>query len=292
MVLTRYGLYLAHEKGACANTQSSYLRDLRQLQTYLAIHHLPVMEQASTQVLQRYVETMEQAGKSKASIARFLAAAKGYYAYLKEMDMRRDNPTQGVQIAPVETKVPQILTAQEMERLLRAPKGLDAKGYRDRSMLAVLYATGMRVGEMLALDITDVDLFGSCITCGTGKKERVLPLYHDAMAALSQYIAIGRTNIITDESQKALFVNMNGQRMSRQGFWKLVKHYQQEVGIDIEITPHTFRHSFAAHLLERGAEVGAVQQMMGHANVGTTRAYHQVVNSHLLDVYAKTHPKA
>lgn len=292
MILAGYQRYLINEKGASVNTQSNYLRDLRQLESYLEGHHLPSVEQVTTKELQNYVENLEKSGKSRASIARFMAASKGFFAYLKAVNLRRDNPILGVHSEPVVAKLPQILSSEEMERLLSAPACVDAKGYRDRSMLALLYATGMRVGELLAMDITDIDLFGSCVTCGTGKQNRVLPLYKEAMGALSQYIAIARTNIITDESQQALFVNMNGKRMSRQGFWKLMKHYQKEAGIDAEITPHTLRHSFAAHLLERGAQEDAVQQMMGHANITTTRGYHQLINPRLREVYDKAHPKA
>lgn len=292
MVVARYGLYLAHEKKASNNTVDNYLRDLRQLQAYLTAQQLPSLEQASTQTLQQYVDNLVQLGKSKASVARFVAAAKGFYNYLTISQQRRDNPISGVQIAPVVVKPPFILSGAEIERLLNAPKSVDAKGYRDRSMLSLLYATGMGVGELLALDIGDIDLFGSCVCCGSGKKERVLPLYQEALSALSQYVAISRPTIITDVDQQALFLNMNGQRMSRQGFWKLIKHYQEQASIEGDLTPHTLRHSFAAHLLERGAHINAVKEMLGHANVSTTRAYGHLVNQHLKEEYLRNHPKA
>lgn len=292
MVLTRYGLYLAHEKGASDNTCSNYLRDLRQLQTYLEGNCLETMEQVSTKSLQTYVDQLEAAGKSRASIARFVAAAKGYFTYLKTMQLRRDNPVAALRVGAVEPKVPHILSIEEINRLLQAPKCVDAKGYRDRSMLSVLYATGMCVSELLALDITDVDLFGSSIRCGKGDKARLIPLYPEAVAGLSQYVGGARPTIITDVSQQALFVNMSGKRMSRQGFWKLMKTYQVEAGIQTELTPHTLRHSFAVHLLEHGADMGAVQQLMGHAHISTTKTYGQLLSPHLRQVYLKTHPKA
>lgn len=292
MLLERYGLYLTHEKRASENTCSNYLRDLRQLQLYLDAHQLGLVEEVSAQTLQNYVDQLEEKGKSKASIARFVAAGKGFYAYLKKMQLRHDNPIANIQIKPVERKLPPILSQEEMERLLRSPKCVDAKGYRDRSMLSVLYATGMCVSELLALDITDVDLFGGAIRCGAGEKGRVVPLYQEAMAELTQYVGGARPNIITDVNQQALFVNMNGKRMSRQGFWKLIKHYQQEANIETELTPHTLRHSFAVHLLEHGAEMRAVQQMMGHAHTSTTRVYDQLVSPQLREAYQKAHPKA
>ncbi|WP_409968695.1 tyrosine-type recombinase/integrase [Bengtsoniella intestinalis] len=292
MVVTRYGLYLSHEKKASDHTVECYLRDLRQLQAYFSAKKMPSLENANTQSLQQYVDDLDKSGKSKATIARFVAAAKGFYAYLSAAQVRRDNPISGVEIAPVVVKPPFILSDAEIERLLNAPKCVDAKGYRDRSMLSLLYATGMGVGELLALNIGDVDLFGSCVCCGIGKKKRVLPLYQDALSALSQYVAISRPVIIADVNQQALFLNMNGQRMSRQGFWKLLKNYQEQLELEGELTPHTLRHSFAAHLLERGAHLDAVQQMLGHSNVSTTRTYGHLVSQHLKEEYLRNHPKA
>lgn len=271
MVITRYEWYLIHEKQASQNTISNYLRDLRQLQAYLSAKNLPTLELITTQTLQQYVGDLHKTGKSNASIARFMAATKGFYNYLLASKQRQDNPASGVQIAPVEPKATRVLSTQEIERLLNTPKCVDAKGYRDRSMLSLLYATGMTVGELLALNIEDADLFGSRVHCGRGKKERVLPLYQEALSALSQYVAISRPAIITDVDQQALFVNMNGQRMSRQGFWKLIKTYQEDAGIDGDLTPHTLRHSFAVHLLEHGAQVDAVQQIMGYMHLSSAR---------------------
>lgn len=291
-ILERYERYLKYEKKASANTLSAYLRDLKQCNAYLQENGEVDVHLAQTGHLQSYIVHLQEIGKSKASIARFLACAKGFYEFLVSVDVRRENPAKELHVDAVERKVPEILTREEMERLLAQPDGMDAKGYRDRSMLSILYATGMRVGELLALDIGDVDLFGAVIHCGHGEKTRDIPLYQGAVKALTQYVGGVRPTLITDVGQEALFVNMNGQRMSRQGFWKLMKGYQEKAGIQKEITPQTLRHCFATHLLENGADMGAVQQLMGHANVSTTKQYHKMVSQHLKNVYQKTHPKA
>ena len=191
-----------------------------------------------------------------------------------------------------EKKLPQILTGREVELLLNQPSCTDAKGFRDKAMLEVMYATGIRVSELIDLNIDDVNLELGVIKCSSGKKSRVIPVYPMALRALSLYLRDVRCVMIADPSEKALFVNVGGARMSRQGFWKILKYYQNKAGIDKDITPHTLRHSFAVHLLENGADIGSLQELMGHCDISSTQMYTQMINQKLKSVYDKCHPKA
>ena len=176
--------------------------------------------------------------------------------------------------------------------MLAQPVCVDAKGFRDKAMLEVMYATGIRVTELIQLDITDGNLDLGIIKCAGAKKTRAIPLYPVALSALRTYIESVRGMMLADPDEKALFVNVNGSRMSRQGFWKILKHYQTTAHIETEITPHMLRHSFAVHLLENGADLGSVQELMGHSDISSTQMYTQVINNKLKSVYAKFHPKA
>ena len=176
--------------------------------------------------------------------------------------------------------------------MLEQPECTDAKGYRDRAMLELLYATGIRVSELIALNVADVNIPIGVITCRGRGKERVIPMYTKAVKALSEYVEFIRPNMVADEHEQALFVNMNGVRMTRQGFWKILKHYQAKAHIEKDITPHTLRHSFAAHLLENGADLHAIQEMLGHSDLSSTQIYAHIVKKHIKDVYNKAHPRA
>jgi integrase/recombinase XerD len=191
-----------------------------------------------------------------------------------------------------EKKLPQILTGREIELLLAQPLCVDAKGYRDKAMLEVLYATGIRVTELISLDVEDINLDLGIIKCNGAKKTRSIPLYPAALKALGVYIRDIRASMLADPEETALFINVNGSRMSRQGFWKILKHYQNTAHIEKEITPHTLRHSFAVHLLENGADVDSLQELMGHCDISSTQMYTQMINPKLKSVYAKCHPKA
>ena len=191
-----------------------------------------------------------------------------------------------------EEKAPQILTGREIELLLAQPGSVDAKGIRDKAMLEVMYATGIRVTELIDLDIDDVNLELGTIKCSGTKKSRSIPLYPGALKALTTYISDIRRTMLADPDEKALFVNVGGVRMSRQGFWKILKHYQATARIEKEITPHTLRHSFAVHLLENGADLGSLQELMGHSDISSTQMYTHMINQKLKSVYEKCHPKA
>lgn len=206
--------------------------------------------------------------------------------------MIKANPAKSVAAMKVERKYPEILTNREVELFLEQPKCVDEKGFRDHAMLELLYATGIRVSELIGLNVEDVNLSAGFIRCTSRGKERIVPLYHTAVKALEDYVRNIRPRIIADEEEHALFVNMNGERMSRQGFWKIIKYYQEKAEIDKDITPHTLRHSFAVHLLENGADLRSIQEMLGHADISSTQIYTHVVKKQLKDVYNKAHPRA
>lgn len=290
--LEKYEAYLKEVKNASSNTLSSYLRDIRQLGAYFSTHCDCGFDQAGKEELSGYVSYLKAAGKSIATVSRAIASIKSFYAFLLEQEIISENPS-GV-LVPDKTaqKLPQILTSKEVELLLEQPECVDAKGYRDRAMLELLYATGIRVSELINLDIYDLNLSAGIITCHGRDHDRVIPLYNTAIKALSEYIEFIRPRMIASPDEKALFVNVSGERMSRQGFWKLIKSYQAKAGIEKDITPHTLRHSFAAHLLENGADLRSIQEMLGHADISSTQIYSQLVKKQLKDVYNKAHPRA
>ena len=220
------------------------------------------------------------------------ALIKSFYTYLMGKGLVAVNPARGLSPARVERKLPHILTSKEVELFLEQPDPSDAKGCRDRAMLELLYATGIRVSELIGLDMDHVNLSAGFIRCAGHGKERIIPLYPAAVKALQDYIDHVRPQVIEHPDERALFVNMNGERMSRQGFWKIIKHYQDKAGIQKDITPHTLRHSFAAHLLENGADLRSIQAMLGHADISSTQIYSRLLNQRIKDVYRKSHPRA
>ena len=290
--LRAYGTYLEVEKHSSENTRSSYLRDVRQFLEYLAESDGPAPEEVTRDVVKKYVMRLYGQGKSPATVTRAVASLKSFYTYLVREQIVKDNPARDVTAAKTERKLPQILTNQEVELFLEQPSAVEPKGIRDRAMLELLYATGIRVSELIELDVADLDLDAETLHCANPKRERTIPLYSAAVRALSIYLNRVRPQMVEDPAEKALFVNMNGARMSRQGFWKIIKHYQENAGIEKKITPHTLRHSFAAHLLENGADLRSIQEMLGHADISSTQIYTQVVGNKLRDVYRKSHPRA
>ena len=290
--ILRYGTYLAEEKRSSQNTISSYLRDVTQFSEYLENSRDCDLRHADSNMVRDYMSWMQGRGKSVASVTRFLASIKSFYNYLISVGVVKNNPAKGITAAKVERKYPEILTSKEVELFLEQPKCVDEKGYRDHAMLELLYATGIRVSELISLDLDDLNLAAGVIRCASKGKERIIPLYHGAIRALQDYVRSIRPQLIADSSEKALFVNMNGERMSRQGFWKIIKYYQEKAGIQKDITPHTLRHSFAVHLLENGADLRSIQEMLGHADISSTQIYTRVVKKQLKDVYQKAHPRA
>lgn len=289
--LEGYEQWLTTEKKAAPNTLSSYLRDVRQFLNYLSLDDLPA-EQVSQRTIEQYVRHLTSQGKSLATITRSVASLKSFYTYLLISGFVTSNPAKSIAPIKAERKLPQILTSKEVDLFLEQPECSDAKGYRDKAMLELLYATGIRVSELINLDLSNLNLAASVIRCESRGKERLIPLYPSAVRALTEYVEKVRPQLVEQPDETALFVNLNGRRMSRQGFWKIIKYYQEKAGIHKEITPHTLRHSFAAHLLENGADLRSIQEMLGHADISSTQIYTQVVGQKLKDVYAKAHPRA
>ena len=286
-----YAHYLTEEKRASSNTLSSYLRDVNQYLHWLAGEEL-LPEQAEQRDVEAYTRFLTSKGKSAATVTRSLASLKSFYTYLMGKGLVAVNPARGLSPARVERKLPHILTSKEVELFLEQPDPSDAKGCRDRAMLELLYATGIRVSELIGLDVDDLNLPGGVLKCFSKGRERVIPLYPAAIRALGEYVHNVRPQLVESEDETALFVNMSGERMSRQGFWKLIKHYQEKAGIKKDITPHTLRHSFAAHLLENGADLRSIQEMMGHADISSTQVYSRLLNQKIKDVYKRAHPRA
>ncbi len=284
--------YLREEKKSSENTLSSYLRDIRQFGAYLDLHTDTDIVSATEDELSEYINWLKGQGKSVATVSRSIASLKCLYSYLTIRQIIAENPATKLVPDKGEHKLPQILTSQEVELLLEQPECVDAKGYRDKAMLELLYATGIRVTELINLDIADINLAAGVIRCCTRDKERLIPMYPKAVKALSDYVTLVRPQMIALPDEPSLFVNVNGERMSRQGFWKIIKYYQKKAHIEKDITPHTLRHSFAAHLLENGADIHAIQEMLGHADISSTQVYTQLVKKQLKDVYNKAHPRA
>lgn len=284
--------YLSEEKKASANTLSSYLRDIRQLGDYLSANTEDEIINATEEDLAEYIGHLRSAGKSVATVSRSIASIKSLYSQLFIKQLITVNPSRGLVPDKSSHKLPEILTNKEVELLLEQPKCIDPKGYRDKAMLELLYATGIRVTELIDLNASDVNLEAGVIRCHSRNKERYIPMYPAAIKALNDYMTLVRPQMIAAPDEQSLFVNVSGERMSRQGFWKIVKYYQKKAGIEKDITPHTLRHSFAAHLLENGADIHAIQEMLGHADISSTHMYSQLVKKQLKDVYNKAHPRA
>ena len=288
--IAQYRIYLEQEKHASANTVSSYIRDVTQFCAWLP--EGSDLRRVKPAAVSDYLTYLTDRGRSAATVIRSAASIKSFYNYLVVSDAMKANPAKGIAAAKAERKCPQILTGREVELLLEQPKCVDEKGFRDRAMLELLYATGIRVSELISLDLKDLNLSAGFIRCASRGKERIIPLYHTAVKALQDYVRDIRPQLIADGGEQALFVNMNGERMSRQGFWKIIKYYQEKAGIEKDITPHTLRHSFAVHLLENGADLRSIQEMLGHADISSTQIYTHVVKHQLKDVYQKAHPRA
>ena len=287
-----YENYLVKVKQASANTVSSYLRDIRQFAAWMQLQDLEPAD-ASQVNIGTYLSKLQDEGRSGATVSRVLASLKNFYAYLVSSGFLENSPVPAdIHVERGTKKLPQILTGGEVELLLSQPSCVDAKGFRDKAMLEVMYATGIRVTELIELDIDDVNLELGIIKCSGAKKSRAIPLYPAALKALGVYVKEVRETMLAAPGEKALFVNVGGSRMSRQGFWKILKHYQSSAHIEKEITPHTLRHSFAVHLLENGADLGSVQELMGHSDISSTQVYAQMINNKLKSVYEKCHPKA
>lgn len=283
--------YLDKEKKLTKNTVASYEHDMQLFADF--VKQKPVsFKDVKPQMIQEFLNTLREKGRANTTISRCLATLKNFYAYLICINSTKTNPAENVKAPKIEKKLPYILTPEEIDLLLEQPKAIDLKGFRDKAMLELLYATGIRVSEMMNLNLSDVNLDMGFIHCSFGDHERIIPIGKICTAAVTEYINNARPLLVKDEEETALFLNVLGRRMSRQGFWKILKQYADSAGIHADITPHTLRHSFAAHLLENGADLRSIQSMLGHADISTTQVYARLAGSRLKDVYKKAHPRA
>lgn len=282
--------YLQTEKKASKNTEVSYQRDLRKLAVFLKEHGIEKPEQMNATVLNSYLLYLEREHFSPATISRSIAAIHMFCQYACQEGIMVSDPSKALQPPKVERKMPEILSIAEVDLLLRQPKTDTPKGIRDKAMLEMLYATGIRVSELIHLKTQDVNLMMGYITC-RDEKERIVPFGGSAKKALEQYLGSARAALMHGREDDVLFVNCSGGPMSRQGFWKILKSYAKSAGITADITPHTLRHSFATHLLQNGADLKSVQEMMGHADISTTQMYLHLGVNKIRDVYRKTHPR-
>lgn len=287
-----YTSFMTDIRHKSLNTVESYKRDVTQYISYLDGTGVTDISSTTKTTVLSYLLYLQKEGRASSTVSRTLASLRSYYLFMMQNGVVKSNPTSNLEAPHVEKKIPKILSGEEVELLLEQPKNCDNKGIRDKAMLELLYATGIRVSELINLDVSDVNVPMSFVRCKGGKKERIIPMGHQAKDALENYINNVRKYMVKDENETALFVNCSGARLSRQGFWKLIKYYQHIAGIETDITPHTLRHSFAAHLFENGADLHSIQEMMGHADISSTQVYSRMMNSKIKDVYAKAHPRA
>jgi integrase/recombinase XerD len=285
--------FISVEKGLASNTLESYHRDLRAYTGYLRQIGVSSFQDSTRNNIVGFLLSLQRSGKAKATISRNLASVRSFYHYLFREKLICDDPSVDLESPKLDKKLPRVLSTQEINLLLEQPNATQVAGKRDKAMLELIYATGIRVSELMSLDMEDINIEAGFIRCtGKGTKERIIPMGSVAVRNVEQYISTSRPKLIRNNGEYALFVNQHGKRLTRQGFWKILKKYAGTAGINKAITPHTLRHSFATHLLENGADLRSVQEMLGHADISTTQIYTQVTTNKLKDVYEKTHPRA
>ena len=283
--------FLENDKKLSDNTLQSYKRDIKQFKEYLNQKGKDYSN-ITKEDMKEYIEHLQSIGKKASTISRCIASIRSFYQYeLKNKKVEQD-PTDQIQSPKIEKRVPSVLTSKEVALLLEQPKDVDLKGIRDKAMLEFAYATGMRVTEIISLNLEDVNIEEGYVTCKNGSKQRNIPLGTMSLKALKEYIENARGILIKDESEKSLFVNINGKRLTRQGFWKIIKYYKEQAHITKDITPHVLRHSFATHLLQNGADLKSIQTMLGHSDILSTQVYMQFQDESLKNIYKKAHPRA
>ena len=283
--------FLRDDKKLSDNTLQSYRRDIEQYEKYVSDNKINYLK-ATEETILEYMEYLREENKKESTISRSLASIRSFYQYLIRVKKVKKDPTMTIESPKINKRVPNILTSKEVELLLDQPKDVDLKGTRDKAMLEFAYATGMRVTEMISLDIDDVKIDEGYVVCRGRNKARNIPLGSMSLKALKEYIEDARPYLIRDENEEALFVNVNGTRLTRQGFWKIVKYYKEQAHISKDITPHVLRHSFATHLLQNGADLKAIQTMLGHSDISSTQVYMQFQDPGIKNEYKKAHPRA
>jgi integrase/recombinase XerD len=292
VIVQKYINFLEKDKRLSLNTLQSYRRDIEQYITYLAEINLHNITNTNKTTIITYLLNLQKKGRATSTISRNLASIRSFYQYVSKNKIIDQDPTSELESPKVEKKLPQILSTKEVELLLEQPKCIDLKGFRDKAMLELLYATGIRVTELISLDLTDINIEMGFIKCNKGTRERMIPIGSMAISAIQEYLKKSRGLLIQRSDEKALFVNINGRRLTRQGFWKIIKQYKNQAKINKDITPHTLRHSFAAHLLENGADLRSIQEMLGHSDISSTQIYAQMAKNKIKEIYKKTHPRA
>lgn len=283
--------YMHHTKKSSGNTEISYERDLKKMMQYLQLEcQLDDITKVTETNLNSYMLYLERNQFASSTVSRNVASMRAFFNYLYKMKKVEHDPTENLKPPKVDKKMPDILSVQEVDLLLRQPSKRTPKGLRDKAMLELLYATGIRVSELIGLKMADLNMRMGYIICHETEKDRIIPFGNMAKKALQEYLQMAREAFLKEESEM-LFTNRSGDSMSRQGFWKILKAYAKEAGIEKDITPHTLRHSFAAHLLQNGADLKSVQEMMGHSDISTTQMYVNVGMNRIRDVYAKAHPR-
>lgn len=292
-IIDDFIIKLHNEKNTSENTEVSYKRDIVKMTKYLKDQNIDSYSEVNEESLINYILYLKELGRKPTTITRTIVSIKAFFGYVVELGLLDNNPANNLVAPKVEKKVPQFLSLSDVDALLNAPNGKNPKELRDKAMLELLYATGIRVTEIITLRIDDLNLDMECIVCHTRNKDRIVPFGSAAKKALVAYLKNGREELTNGTSDnKVLFPNCSGSTMSRQGFWKLIKHYGQKAGITAEITPHTLRHTFATHLIQNGAALKSVQMMLGHSDISTTHMYLSSENRRIREVYDRAHPKA
>ncbi len=284
--------YLKAEKKASKNTFESYMRDIAQFSSHCSANKISRISDITDNTISNYVKFLHSFGKSDATVARVMASLRCFFNYAVREKIINESPIKSIKLSPAQKKLPEILTNKEIVQLLSQPDCSNYKGCRDKAMLELLYATGIKVSELIELKISDVNTQIGILHLHTASSQRIIPIYPEAVKAIVNYMSAVRDVIVTDKGDDMLFTNMNGQALTRQGFWKIIKQYAQAANINKDITPHTLRHSFAAHLLENGAQLQDIKEMLGHSDISTTQIYAQIMKNKYAKSYKKFHPMA
>lgn len=291
-LVQEYVDFLEKDKRLSENTLQSYRRDIEQYISYLNEHSFNNITESNKATILTYLIYLQKKGKATSTISRNLASIRSFYQYVSKNKLIEKDPTSGLDSPKLERKLPQILSSQEVNLLLEQPNCNDIKGRRDKAMLELLYATGIRVSELISLNVSDINLDAGIVSCNKGDHERIIPIGSIAISALRDYLNKSRKLMLQNNSEQALFLNFSGKKLTRQGFWKIVKHYKNQAKIIKQLTPHTLRHSFAAHLYENGADLRSIQEMLGHSDISSTQIYAKLAKDRLKEVYKKAHPRA
>lgn len=291
--IEQFSHYLTVEKGLAKNTVDSYRRDLNNFCTFLSREKISSPAEVNRELITGYLLNLKKSGRAASTISRNVASIRSFFNFLVQDNLIENNPSQLVKSPRLEKKLPRVLTTREVDRLLQQPREDCQAGMRDKAMLELLYASGIRVSELVSLNVTDFSPEAGFLRCrGKGMKERIVPVGSVAVKYVRGYLSGGRQKMLKRKDESALFLNHHGRRLTRQGFWKILKKYARQSKLSDEVTPHTLRHSFATHLLENGADLRSVQEMLGHSDISTTQIYTQITRRKIREVYDKTHPRA